>query len=226
MLQSPRKKEITHEESEFTELRHRSLSFTRFRHILTDSLFSYVWWYEEIVDYVMNAPYQNMAMIQLPPLQQDEEYLRDLASCIDQCSINVQANAYLNSMLQASVDSLMNQFTQFPLFCENFESIKSHFASMMDPFRLLVFERSLTFNRYNLLYFYKDLDAMAKVYFHTFRKAPSSDLLVQWMMSSLSNDIFSNGALLNEIHSNWALLHNDPQGIRRIMNHHLQHKKR
>lgn len=224
MLASARRKEI---KDENPELRHRSpqRSSNLLRHTLTDLVFSYVWWFEELSQHLKLSPYEKLVMMQLPPQDFDPEYLDRSQKCLQSCLENPLQNSNLKLFISVSLDSLMARLAQYQTACENLEAIKLHFAARMDPFKMLIFERSLTCDKFNLLEYYRSLDAMAKVYYHIFRRVASDDLMVQWMMTSLSNDVMANNEIISEITQNWARLYNAPQEIRRIMNKHLHHRK-
>lgn len=195
------------------------------RHLLCDSAFSYVWWIEELEEVVLSSPYQGLVMTQLPPAQQDETYLRQLDNCMQQCATNSAGNTWLNQVIFSSVDNRIANLVTYLFACENLEAIKNHFSSCMDPFRILLLERSVIFNRKNVLDFYTKIDAMTKMYRYAFGISPANSLVVLWMMSSLSNDALNNADVLGEIHQNWPKVHDDPLTIRRIINSHLQHAK-
>lgn len=216
-----RRKEI---HNDIPVLRHRAPQCNRrIHHILTDSAFAYVWWLEELAQYLATSPYESMVNLQLPPQEPTTAYAEQCRQCLENCEGNPEANRQLNNFISESVDALLIRLMQHPTASENVEVIKLHFAAMMDPFRMLVFERSLACNSSDLLSFFRALDGMGKVYYHIFRVAPTDDLRVQWMMTALNNDIFANEAILGEIQANWAQLYNNPQEIRRIINHHLHH---
>lgn len=219
-----RRKEISDENP---ELRHRSSqrSSNLLRHTLTDLVFSYVWWFEELSQHLKLSPYEKLVMMQLPPQEYDQEYLDEFQRRLQNCFENSLQNSNLKLFISVSLDPLMARLAQYQTACENLEAIKLHFAAKMDPFKMLIFERSITYDKYNLLEYYRSLDAMAKVYYHIFRRVASDDLMVQWMMTSLSNDIMANNEIISEINQNWARLYNAPQEIRRIMNKHLHHRR-
>lgn len=222
MLASPRKKQVSCEE---LDLRHRLATDKVMKHTLSDSPFSYVWWYEELMEHIVKTPYHNMVMMQLPPLECSDEYKQQFMQRIGDCAANPEGNAYLNSLLISSTDSSMKHYLRYPMACENIEAVKAHFAGAMDPFRFLIFENTLSFDRYDFLSFHRLLDTMSKLYYHVFRKAPSKELVVQWMMNSLTNDFLANGTVLHKIQLDWANLHNNPEAILRIINSCLQHRR-
>lgn len=223
ILLTPRKKALLREEIEPVH----SLRQDALQHTLTDSMISYVFWLQEVVDLALANPLLAQLIVpDLPPLEENDSYLSKVSLALQACSTYHQENQHLMTILTASMDAGMQPATLFPTVCELLETIKTHFAQIMDPFKLLVYERSLTFDRHNLLAYYTSLDAMEKVHYHVFRKHPPQDLEVLWMMTSLTNDYLHNQDIIQDIQLNWTNLHSDAKAVREIINAHLHRRGR
>lgn len=222
ILLTPRKKEISYVERDLPH----SPKASRLRSVstrLTDSAFSYVYWIQEVIEILQNSPFHNFLVLQLPPLGADDEYQNWLDTAAQMCREDSTGNNILNNFLLQSMDPEL--MPSKSLACENFELIKHRASKMLDPFKLLNFESSLTFDRSNILQFFRALDGMSRVYYHIFREQPSNELRVQWIMTALGNDFFHNRDIVSEVQENWANTYSDPNLLRHILNQHLYHSK-
>lgn len=222
ILLTPRKKTLSREEPEPAH----TLKASSLQHKLENSVFSYVYWLEEVLDMTMEDPRLARCIVyDLPPVEENDLYAQKLHHALQACAEDAEDNTYLIAIMRESMDFPMRGIIPLCSACETLEAVKLHFAAMMDPFRLLLFERSLTFEKSNLLQYYTSLDAMAKVYYHVFRKHAPEDLKVLWMMTSLTNDLLRNRDIVEEIQLDWTNLHSNPKAVRQIINAHLYHRR-
>lgn len=222
ILLTPRKKALSQEEPEPAHI----LKVCSFRHTLENSVFSYVYWLQEVLEITSENPRLGRCIVpDLLPVEEDEVYAEKLHHAFQACAQDVEDNSFLTAIMRESMSLPMRNLVTFSSACETLETVKCHFATMMDPFRLLIFERSLTFEKNNLLEYYSSLDAMDKVYYHVFRKHASDNLKVLWMMTSLTNDLFRNKDIVEEIQLDWTNLHSNPTAVRLIINAHLYHRR-
>lgn len=222
ILLTPRKKTFSQEEREPT---HR-LKDCSLRHTLENSVFSYVYWLQELLDIgAEDVRLARCIVSDLLPLEENDSYAQKVRSAFHACTEDVEDNNNLMAIMLESMSLPMKNLFLSSTACETLERVKHHFAPMMDPFRLLQFERSLTFEKDKLLQYYTSLDAMAKVYFHVFRKHAPQELEVLWMMTSLTNDLLRNREIIQEIQQDWTNLHSNAAGVRLIINSHLYHRR-
>lgn len=222
ILLAPRKKAFSREEPK-TAHTHKARSL---HHKLENSVFSYVFWFQELSELCAEDPRLAKCVVSdLLPLKDDDLYAEKLQLACQACMDEAENNAYLIDIMRQSMDFSVTQTIPPCSACETVEAVKRHFDAMMDPLRLLLFERAFTFERRKLIEYFTGLDAMTQVYYHVFRKHASKDLQVLWIMTSLTNDLLRNKDIIQEIQLNWTNLHANPNAVRQIINVRLCHRR-